>query len=94
MSGIVFACAESIRWVEDANHVVVVDERRGEAHLLHGAEAALWDWLSLAYPYPRLVRLLAALLALPVADAEQRLAAILQDWCAAGLLEFVEPSHG
>jgi hypothetical protein len=40
------------------------------------------------------VRLLAALLGLPTADAERRLAVILQDWRAAGLLQMLESPHG
>jgi len=91
---VVFSCPESVRWVEDADRVIVVDKREGETHMLRGAEAAVWGWLTLAYPYPKLVRLLAALLARSTADAEQRLAAILQDWCAAGLLQMLEPPHG
>ncbi len=91
---IIFACPESIRWLEDADRVIVVDEREGETHILRGAEAAVWGWLALAYSYPKLVRLLAALLGLPTADAERRLAAILQGWRAAGLLQMLEPPHG
>ena len=91
---VVFACPESMRWVEDADRVIVVDEREGETHILRGVEAAVWGWLTLAYPYPKLVQLLAALLVLSSADAEQRLVAILQDWRAAGLLQMLEPPHG
>jgi len=91
---VVFSCPEAVRWVEDADRVLVVDDRSGETHTLRGAEAAVWGWLTLAYPYPKLVRLLAALLVLSSADAEQRLVAILQDWRAAGLLQMLEPPHG
>ena len=94
MSSVVFAGSEVIQWVQDAGHVIVVDERRGEVHVLSGAEATVWGWLTLTYPYPKLIRLLAALLRLPLDEAEQRLVAILQNWRAAGLLETAGPSHG
>jgi phosphomannomutase len=31
-----------MRWVEDADRVIVVDEREGETHILRGVEAAVW----------------------------------------------------
>ncbi|MBP7694549.1 MAG: hypothetical protein KA764_21690 [Anaerolineales bacterium] len=84
----------SVRWVVDAGQVLVVDERRGTVHCLRGVEMAVWNWLTLAYPYPRLVVLLAESLAVSPAAAEAQLAALLRGWQAAGVLEVQEPAHG
>ncbi len=80
-------CPDHVRWVNDAGQILVIDERRGVLHTLRGAEAAVWDWLALAYPSPALVEMLAALLALPPGEAAARLEAILAAWRSAGLLE-------
>jgi hypothetical protein len=61
----VLTCPPSVRWVKDADQILVVNERRGTSVALRGAEAAIWDWLTLRYPYPTLVNLLAALQATP-----------------------------
>lgn len=91
---VLLTCPESVAWVKDADCIIVVNGRRGESHILRGAEAAVWSWLMLAYPYPRLARLLAELLALPLAEAKRQLAVFLQGWRIAGLLEEAERPHG
>jgi len=80
-------CPEHLRWVQDATCVWVFDARSGAAHCLSGTDAAVWGWMTMAYPYDRLVELTGLLLNLPPAEAEQHLAALLQAWIAAGLLE-------
>lgn len=47
----------------------------------------MWSWLTLAYPYTRLVQMAALLLKLPVAEAEDFLTSLLCQWEKAGLLE-------
>ena len=91
---VALTCPETVAWVKDADCIIVVNERRGESHILRGEEAALWSWLMLAYPYPKLARLLAELLALPPAEAKRQLAVFLQGWRIAGLLEEAERPHG
>jgi hypothetical protein len=87
-------CPENIQWAREAEQILVVDGRGGQAYALRGVEAAVWSWLALAYPYPQIVGFLAELLAAPVEQAEQRLAAILKAWLAAGLLEVKEAASG
>jgi hypothetical protein len=84
---VILICPESVRWVNDAGQILVIDERRGVTHTLRGVEAAVWDWLTLAYPYPALVEMLAALLTLPSDQSAERLGDILAAWQTAGLLE-------
>lgn len=84
----------AVSWVVDADSIIVVTGQGREAHVLRGVEAAVWSWLSLSYPHPALVRLIAAQVAIPPADADRRLRAILGDWRARGLLEFAGPSRG
>jgi len=79
-----------IRWVVDARKTIVINEQTGEAHLLTGIEAAVWSWLSLAYPYSKLVSMMTAFLRCE--DAELRLNDLLQSWYAAGILE--DSDHG
>jgi hypothetical protein len=87
---VILVCPETLRWVNDAGQILVIDERRGVTHTLGGDEAAVWDWLTLAYPYPTLVEMLAVLLAQSSNVAAARLEAILAGWQAAGLLELRE----
>lgn len=83
---LVYACPDSVHWVKDADQVIVVNDQDGRTHALRGVEGAIWSWLSLSYSYPKLVRLVAALLALPANDAEQTLLDVLHGWHEAGLL--------
>ena len=88
------ASRPSVAWVTDADCIIVVDGQGGEARVLRGAEAAVWSWLSLSYPYADLVRLLATQMAVSPADSDRRLRSILRDWRARGLLETAEPARG
>ncbi len=87
MTVVALSSPDAVRWVKDADQILVVDEHSGNVHRLFGLEAAVWSWLTLGYPYPRLVRLTAALLSLAPAEAEPHLARCLTDWQVAGLLE-------
>jgi hypothetical protein len=77
----------SICWCVDARQVIIVDEGHGVAHTLTGLPAALWQWLSLGYNYPRLVEFTAQYLNCPLEQADQPVNAILTGWLASGLLE-------
>lgn len=83
----VYTCPPHITWVKDSQHTIIIDEQQGRSHILRGPEAAIWSWLTLAYSYPKLCRLLAALLDQSPAQAEQRLQATLETWRQAGLLQ-------
>ena len=91
---VVLVCPEGLAWVQDATQTIVVDAQHGQAHILRGLEMAVWDWLTLAYPYGKLVRLTAALLCIPPAEAEAKLAELFQQWQAAGLLAAGEQGDG
>jgi hypothetical protein len=80
-------CPEHVFWVKEANSILVVDEQRAEAVVLQGLECAVWSWISLAYPYPDLVRFLAETLDQPAETAQRSLDALLGRWVHAGLLE-------
>jgi hypothetical protein len=91
---VVLTCPASIRWVKDADQILVVDEQRGIQVVLRGRDAAIWDWLTLMYSYPRLVNLLAVLQAIPADEAERQLMDVLSAWQSSGLLETGEVAHG
>jgi hypothetical protein len=91
---VVFSTSGSLRWVKEASSILLVDEQRHKTYTLQGIEAAVWSWLTLAYPYPKLVTLTAALLALPPEEAEQQLWALLAKWHSDGILEKKEGGHG
>lgn len=91
---VVLICPASVWWVKDADQILVVGEGRGTLAALHGTEAAIWDWLTLMYPYPKLVNLLAALRAIPLDEAESQLIDLLSAWQSSGLLEIDEAAHG
>lgn len=87
---LIYLSPAGIRWVKDAEQVIVVDEQTERVHFLRGMEAVVWIWLSLAYAYPKLLNLMAALLALPVGEVEPKLLSLLQHWQQAGLLTIQE----
>ena len=87
-------CSGEILWVRDAGQILIVDGCSAEAQSLRGVDAAVWSWLTLAYPYPQILRLLMALLASTPAEAELRLGVILQGWVESGLLKMEPVSNG
>ena len=86
----VYTCPPHITWVKDSQQTIIIDGRQRRNHILRGPEAAIWSWLTLAYSYPRLCQLLAALLDQSPAQAEQQLQTTLETWHQAGLLQWVE----
>ena len=85
-AGVVLSCANPIYWVQETDHVLVVDETHQKTYILSGVEGALWNWLVLAYPYNKVVDLLATLLGLSIPTAEVHMHTILRKWLDAGLL--------
>lgn len=73
-------------WVKDRDQILVVDEQDQQVHPLHSVEAAVWSWLALSYPYPKIVELLAAMLQISSLETEQRLGVIFQNWQKTGIL--------
>jgi hypothetical protein len=88
------APAPHVRWAQDADRVIVVDELRGLGHELRGVDAAVWSWLALAYPRPKLLRLLGALLGATDAEAADYLGETLEAWRANGLVVSMDGWHG
>ena len=82
----IYRVSDNIRWVQDANQVIVVDDHRRCFVILRAAEATIWGWLTLNYPYARLLAAVGALWTLSQAEADQRLRALLQRWSESGLL--------
>lgn len=91
---ITYSCSPRVSWAVDAGQIIVVDEQQGRHYCLRGVEAAVWDWLTLAYPYPRLLTLLANLLAVSPAQAAVPLHAMLRQWADMGLLAQETRSDG
>ena len=88
-----YRCAPAIAWLRDADQILLVDGQRGLSWFIRGVEAAIWDWLCLAYPYPRIVRFVSLLLRTSTEEAERRLLATLRGWREAGILYVVEGSE-
>jgi hypothetical protein len=92
-SSITLTCPATIQWVKDSGQIVVVDEKKSGTWILHGFEAAVWDYLMLGYSYPKLIETLSTLLGLPSQEAEEKVAASIRAWQASGLLEAIEAAH-
>jgi hypothetical protein len=89
MSGnrLTWRCAPDITWVRDAGQILVVDSQRGLSWSLQGAEAATWDWLTLAYPYDKIVRFLSLLWGASTDDARRMLVTTLRGWQDKGIVQ-------
>ena len=83
---IAYSCPTRIRWVRDADQLVLVDEQRRCCQVLRGDEAMLWDWLALGYSYDALVRQSAAVWETPEQEAAYILAEHLAKWHKHGWL--------
>jgi len=78
----------AIVWVREVDHIRLIDRERGLCWKLTGIEAAIWDLLVLAYPFPKLAAFLAALHDVSVEEAKGVLLAVLATWQHQGILEF------
>ncbi len=85
-----YRCAPAITWLREANQILLVDVERGRFWFIHGLEAAIWDFLALAYPYEKIVRFLSLLLRTSTGEAEKTLLAALRGWQGLGIVQIVE----
>jgi hypothetical protein len=83
------ACPACITWVKEAEALIVVNEQRGERVVLRGLECAVWSWLSLGYAWSDLACFTAEACEQSIEDARRSVAAVLEGWLKAGLLEEV-----
>lgn len=84
---LVYRCAPTLVWVRDEGHVIVVDAQNARSWLLDGIEAAIWDWVTMGYSYPRIVNLASLILKGSQAQAETQLEETLHRWHRAGLVQ-------
>jgi hypothetical protein len=90
-----YRCEPGIAWLSDARRILLVHTRTGQSWVLHGTQAALWDWLALAHTYDEAVCLMARLVDASPEQAERVVQTILNDWHAAGIVQTVEgEGHG
>jgi hypothetical protein len=92
-SSITLTYPSTIHWVKDSGQIVVVDEKKSSTWILHGFDAAVWDYLMLGYSYPKLIETLYTLLDVPIQEVEEKVAVCIRTWQAGGLLEAIEVSH-
>lgn len=81
-----FVTPASLRWCQDTNRVLVIDEATGLAVSLSGLDAALWKWYGLGYKDADVLEFTRAFLNLPREETRARLNQILTNWVEAGLL--------
>ena len=85
-----YSCPTSVLWVKDRGQIIVINEERQKSFVLKGEKASLWSWLSLRYPYKRLLDGLMVLLNLTQEEAEIWLHTTLAEWAREGLLLAIE----
>ena len=81
-----FVTPSSLRWCQDTNRVLGIDEETGLAVSLVGLDAAVWKWFGLGYPDADVLAFSRAFLNLPREETRARLNQILTNWVEAGLL--------
>ncbi len=91
--GITYRCAPDITWVRDSGQTLLVDAQTRQSWSLRGAEVAMWDWLTLAYPYEKLIRFISLLLRAPADDAKRMLLTTLLGWQDAGIVEIARENN-
>jgi len=82
-----YVTPSSLRWCQDTNRVLVIDEQSGLAVSLAGLDAAVWNWFGLSYPYEDVLELTRVFVDLPEEETRARLNQILVNWVESGLLE-------
>lgn len=87
---LIYRCAPAITWLRDADRTLLVDAERGQSWPIHGVEAAIWDFLTLAYPYEKIVHFLSLLMTASSAEAERTLLAALRGWQRTGIVQIVK----
>jgi hypothetical protein len=76
----------SIHWTVEHDGMCLYDGSSHGAHRLPMEQAVIWDLLG-RFPTTTAIELIAAVLALPSGEAEQRVRACLQDWTEKGFIE-------
>ncbi len=87
-----YRCTPAITWVKDANQILLVDAEREQFWFIQGVEAAIWDFLALAYPYEKIVHFLSLMQDTSTDEAEKTLRASLFGWQKAGIVQLVGES--
>lgn len=90
----VYCCSPSVVWVKDAEQTLVVDRENQQSWAFHGAEAVMWDLLTVGYSYQKLVTMLSLLLSLPTEEAGRTLADALEKWRDAGIVSASQEADG
>ena len=85
-----YACAASIDWVQDLDQTILVNGQNQQSWHLQDVDATIWDLLTLGYDFPKIAAFLAALLAIPVREAGERLLSTMRRWEQAGILLAVD----
>ena len=81
-----FWCSPGVRWVREADHILVLNRNTGHTLKLEGASAAIWDWMTLGYRFGQVAAMLAVFLDQPQAVAERRVRESLQTWTVTGFI--------
>jgi hypothetical protein len=82
-----YRCAPAIAWLRDADQTLLVDAERGQFWSIRGVEAAIWDLLTLNYPYEKIVPFLSLLMRVRTDEAEGMFLAVLRGWQEAGVVQ-------
>ena len=90
----VYHPSSNLRWINDHDRIIIVDERSGSSYKLAGLQAVIWDWLTFSPSHRQLVSYLVALSALPEDEAESTLLKTIADWHKDNLLIMEEVTNG
>jgi hypothetical protein len=84
---LIYRCSPSIVWVKDASQTMVVDKETGQSWVVRGAEALVWDLVTVGYSYHRIIRMLSLILSLSVEEGDRILAGVMRQWQDAGIVQ-------
>jgi hypothetical protein len=84
---LIYRCSPSIVWAKDASQTMVMDKETGQSWVIRGAEALVWDLVTVGYSYRRIVRMLSLILPLSVEEGDRILAGVLRQWQDAGIVQ-------
>lgn len=84
---LIYRCSPSIVWVKDAHQTMVVDKETGQSWVVRGAEAVVWDLVTVGYSHRRIVWMLFLILSLSVEEGNRILAGVLRQWRDAGIVQ-------
>jgi hypothetical protein len=81
------SCAPTINWLRDTDQVFLLDTESGQYWSIRGIEMAMWDFMTLAYPYEKIVRFLSLFLETSPAEAEKVFITTLCNWQEVGIIQ-------